>query len=417
MKVKQQICSYILIIGFFVIVPNQKVYSQSQTMTMREAVDRALTTHPEMKIQKFAIENAIGLHKNASLVPNPVFSYYREDLSLNGKNRGESILSAGYPLKFLWTRSASITEAEERISEAELIRTDKMRQITFAVQKAYLDYHYANLSLNAWQKVSAFFQKALDITKERFAEGDIAGYDQHRIALEYLMYTQAEEKARIELENSRNRLAFLTGLSKNDSNIETVADFPQQLTVTTVENIIAQAMENRPDLKAAKAHLRVKQASLIIAKKNVYPDVTLNAGYKRQVDNTKGSMVQLTVGIPIFNRNQGIIQSANAQLEQQQPKIEYMEKQIFLEIEQAFNRYTHFRNLVNQFSLNTYQVPGQVLEIAQTSYSEGEMTLIELLDAVRAFNEVTQMRFELLFKYQLSMFELENVSASSVTSF
>ena len=417
MKVYKQIYSFIVFIGFFAIVPNQNVFSQSQTISMREAVDRALTTHPEMKIQEFAIENAIGMHKNASLVPNPVFSYYREDLGLNGKIDGESILSAGFPLKFLWTRSASITEAEESISEAEFIRNDKMRQITFAVQKAYLDYHYANLSLDAWQNAAAIVQKALDITNDRLAEGDVAGYDQHRIALEYLMYAQAEDKSRMELENRQFRLAFLIGLSKKDPNIETVDDFPRQLTVTTVENIISQAMENRPDLKAAKAQLRVKQASFNIAKKNVYPDIILNAGYKKQVDNTKGSIIQLTVGIPIFNRNQGIIQSANAQLEQQQPKIEYMEKQISLEIEQAYNRYIHIRNIIDQFSLNTYQVPERVLEIAQTSYSEGEMTLIELLDAVRAFNEVTQMRLELFFKYQLSMFELENVSASSVTSF
>jgi len=56
-----------------------------------------------------------------------------------------------------------------------------------------------------------------------------------------------------------------------------------------------------------------------------------------------------------------------------------------------------------------------LLEIAQFSYAEGEMSLLELLDGVRAYSESFYAGNDLLLKYQLSIFELEKAAATATT--
>ena len=138
---------------------------------------------------------------------------------------------------------------------------------------------------------------------------------------------------------------------------------------------------------------------------------------KKQVDDFKGAVVQVNFGFPLFNRNQGNVRSASAALSQQTMVTELLEKRVALEIRQAYETYQLYRQLVRQFLAESVQPTEQLLETAQFSYSEGEMSLLELLDGVRAYSESFQARNDLLLKYQLSIFELEKATATSITDF
>ncbi|KAA0220228.1 hypothetical protein EDS67_29865, partial [candidate division KSB1 bacterium] len=141
------------------------------------------------------------------------------------------------------------------------------------------------------------------------------------------------------------------------------------------------------------------------------PQASVSAGYKKQVDDFKGAVVQVNLGFPLFDRNQGEVRSARAAHEQQITATGLLEKQIALEVRQAYDRYRLYGELLDARAV---EQPESVLLIAQFSYAEGEMSLIELLDGVRAYSEAFQTRFDLLLKYQLSIFELEKVAATVI---
>jgi cobalt-zinc-cadmium efflux system outer membrane protein len=170
-------------------------------------------------------------------------------------------------------------------------------------------------------------------------------------------------------------------------------------------------MQNRPDLQAARAISRSKQAALNAAKWQQLPAAGISAGYKKQVDAFKGAVIQLNLGFPLFDRNQGEVRSARAFFEQQTLATELLEKQVALEVRQAYDRHRLYRELLEA---HTAEQPESVLQIAQFSYAEGEMPLIELLDGVRAYGEAFQTRFDLLLQYQLSIFELEKAAATVI---
>jgi len=395
----------------------QEIETTIQTLTLPQAVERALANYPALQIQQYSVEQAQGLKTTAGLFPNPVITFYREDLSLSGQDAGETTVYAGLPLNFLWSRWSKVAAASAQVDAEKMMLADVRRLIKFEVQKAFVETHFAVQNYQAWQKAANVFRQAAEASRFRFADGDMAGYEHQRIAVEYLRYQKAETEAQVHLNNSRRQLAFILDPDQSEALIKTSAVFPSHLPDISQEKLLAQSLENRPDLLAAGATLRGKQAALTANKWDRLPQIIASVGYKKQVDDFKGSVIQINFGIPLFNRNQGKVHSASAALSQQTLATELLEKQVALEVRQAYETYQLYRQLVKQFLDQSVQPPEQLLEIAQFSYSEGEMSLLELLDGVRAYSESFQARNDLLLKYQLSIFELEKTVAASITNF
>jgi cobalt-zinc-cadmium efflux system outer membrane protein len=217
----------------------------------------------------------------------------------------------------------------------------------------------------------------------------------------------------VEFINSRRRLAFLLDPAQSEMQFEPASDFQTPATEVNLEKLLTHALQNRPDLQAARAISRSKQAALSAAKWQRLPEASISAGYKKQIDNFKGAVIQVNLGFPLFDRNQGEVRGARAANEQQALSTELLEKQVALEVRQAYDRYRLYRELLEARNVEQSRPVG-MLQIAQFSYAEGEMPLIELLDGVRAYSEAFQTRFDLLLKYQLSIFELEKAAATVV---
>ena len=395
----------------------QDIETNKLTLTLPQAIERAFANYPALQIQQYSIEQAQGLKTTAGLFPNPVITFYREDLSLNGQGAGETTVYAGLPLNFLWSRWSKISAASAQVDTEQKMLADVRRLIKFEVQKVFVETYFTKRSYQALQKATAVFDKAAKASRVRLADGDMSGYEQQRIAIEHLRYQKAEYEARVQLNNSRRQLAFLLDPNQSEVLIETSANFPSPAPEISQENVLAQALRTRPDLQAAKATVRSKQTALTAAKWQRLPEVNAFVGYKKQVDNFKGAVAQVNFGFPIFNRNQGQVRSARAAFDQQALATDLLEKQVALEVRQAYEKYRLYRQQVERFLEEYVEPPEQLLEIAQFSYAEGEMSLLELLDGVRAYSESFQTKNDLFLKYQLSIFELEKAVATSITDY
>lgn len=414
--IRIQLSLYLVFTACVAFGMTQQIHSGARTITLSEAINQALDKHPALRIQQSTIQQALGKKRTAAILPNPMVTFYREDLALKGQAVGETTIYAGLPLNFLWSRWPQISAADARVQAEQLVLEDKRRMIKFEVQKAFAETHFAIESYGAWQKAVDVFRQAAKAGRVRFTDGDMAGYEHQRITVEYLRYRKAQTVAKVRVNTSRRQLAFLINPDQGDTLIQTSSVFPTPTRDVSLEQLLAQSMKNRPDLQAAHAMVQSRRASLNATKMGRLPDVSVAAGYKRQVDDSKGAVVQISLGVPLFDRNQGNIQSAGAALIEEELVAELLEKRVAMEVRQAYESYQLYRQQVAEFQ-NEGIEPERLLEVAQFSYSEGEMSLLEVLDGVRAFSESFQTRSDLLLKYQLSLFELEKATAMPLTGF
>lgn len=392
----------------------QNLNDAATPLTISEAVEQSLLNHYSPQIQKAAIEQARGQRTSAGRLPNPMLSYYQEDLRFAGQETGEWILSGQLPLNFLWERWPAVSTAAAFVEAEEARLRDVESTLIFTVRKTFIEYAHAQRIYAGWQRGIRILEEVNQTSRARLNEGDISGYEYQRIVLEILRYEKTAAEAEIHWAVKRSELAYLLNPDAPDRDIEIVYPDRAILPAITLEDISAAALENRPDLKADLALLRSRQAALSEAKWQRLPEISLGAGYKEQRDHFSGAVVQLNVGIPLFDRNQGQIQGAKAVAQGQQLQYEASKKQALLEVRNAFERMQIYGKQYRQHELAGAAAPDQLLRMARISYQEGETTLIQLLDAVRTYVETLQIQEDLLMQYLLSIYDLERVSGMSL---
>ncbi len=387
---------------------------QAEKITMDQAIERALKVNPTLGIQSLAIEQARAERQTRSLLPNPSLNYDREELDLAGSDGGEWIIAAEMPLDFLWRRGSRIDEAEALLEAENFGLYDKRELVRFQARRVYLAAHYGSLELEARQKSANLL---LDIKRKSQllkAEGDISGYDQRRIAFEVLRAERDLVAAENELTRHESNLSLLVYRDNLEMKVETEDSFEGELPGLIEDKLVSTALERRGDLQRARARIAASEAAVQAARRAALPGVNLGMGYKRQIDGFEGPVGNLSVELPLFNRNQGAVTGSRARFDAAKLTVKALERQIEAEIMAACQNYNRLREQLAEYRNAMLENPETMVETAKFSYMEGEISLIELIDAVRTYTENATLRYGLLRDTYLSLYRLEYLAGGEM---
>ena len=123
----------------------------------------------------------------------------------------------------------------------------------------------------------------------------------------------------------------------------------------------------------------------------------------------------LSVPIPVFNKNQGEIERARLEGQQLELKIKALQSSIAAEVETAYEQYATSRNMVESLEKEMLQQAREVRNTTEYSYRRGEASLIEFLDAQRAYNDTIQSYNEARADYARSLYQIDSISGKAVT--
>ena len=146
-------------------------------------------------------------------------------------------------------------------------------------------------------------------------------------------------------------------------------------------------------------------------------DYTVGTEYRRQQGlagrgNSLG--VFFTTNIPVFNKNQGEIERANQEQRQIEARIRALTATIQTDVETAYLQYANALTALERLEATMLSKARDVRQITDFSYRRGEATLIELLDAQRAYNETIQSYNEARADFARSLYLMDSASGKAV---
>lgn len=383
-------------------------YAQEiKKITIQDAVHLANQNNIQLKKQMNELKKFDGILSKASAIPNPEAYFFKEQLSDDLIDYDEWTLAGTLPVNFLWDRWSGINSASSLLeAEQKNFESNKLEIIT-DVKSAFVRYHYLNVINDNWKKALELIKEANQTAIAREQEGEISGYDQQRIQLEFLIYKKNETESRIDLQNALKELSLLIFPDALITALQT--EFNQQdfNSLPDLQNLLTMAKENRSDIQYAKLLLQSKSSQLSNEQLKIIPEVSLTLGYKKQSDNLDGLVYGFNLGIPIFNQNGGNIEIAEAELNQSMLEVHSIEKKMEYEVINSFNNLNEYVNQLKTIEEFTFLSTEEIINTAEYSYEEGEMSLLELIDALRAFTEAFKLKNELLINYHTSYYQLE----------
>lgn len=404
--------------------PPPETSAAAKEFTLDQAIQTALKTDPRISAALENIRQAEADLTTAGLIPNPDLSAGGSLIPLDRKftvdrQGGPPQFDVGIAMPVDWflfgKRAAAMTSGEYGVDAAAADFANTLRLRIAATIAAFYDVLEAKAMLGLAQENQKNLAAMEKIILNRVALGGVGTIEADRIKLSLFASHRELHTQELNLAAALNRLRALLGFSDDTViGVNGTLDIANPQKPIAIEEAFKWAEENRPDLIALRRQLDKTNADIALEERKAYPQITPKIGYTRQFQqqaigfpdaSSWGAGVDVTV--PLFDRNQGNIAKAKSLHIQTQHNLQAQLVDMRAEIDQAL------KTFASAYQFISYDDPGQ-LEAAKNvrdkitqAYELGGKTLIEVLDAQRAYLETYKVHISGRSSYWHALYQLD----------
>src|ERR1700677_21105 len=372
----------------------------SVRISLDEAVQIALKNNHTLKAARTTIQQNEAQEITANLRPNPVLTVDAQFLPIFQTN----VFSADYinttaqfdvGVSYLFERGKKrqhrLQAAEDATAQTKATVTDNERTLTFNVASQFLSVQLAESSLDlALQDVKSF-QNTVDISEIRYKAGDISEVDYLKIKLQLLQFQSDVSMAQLAKTQELVGLRQLLGYQTVPEDFDVTGDFDYRPVGMKLEDLQAQALQNRPDYRAAVLGVTAAKSQYELAKANGKVDITGTADYDHVSAVSTASFFG-SLQIPIFNRNQGEIARTNYAINQAQELQLAASDQVMSDVLNAYEGVRENDQIIALYRGGYLDASQKTRDITEYSYKRGAASLLDFLDAERSYR-ATQLAY------------------------
>jgi len=389
------------------------------SLTVDEAMGLFLKQNLDLLIAQYGIDSAKGLEVTARLFPNPNLSMdVTGSMTQSFGQVGALALRIDQLFELAGKRGYRQESARYGVQSAEASFADAVRTLGFAVKDAFYHVVQAKQKLELAKQNSANFAEVVKINDIRFKKGAIPEVDVIKLRVQLVDFQNQVITATQDYLTAQNTLRGLLGLKPTVA-LNVAGDLEYKSRTLSVETLKADALLSRPDVQAKTRNVSQKDANLKLARAFRVPDVTIGADTAMQGPQGPNSPHQyglgLSVPLPLFNRNQGGILQAEADLKAAQTDLGKTRLLVEIDVENAYRDFTQTQMLVQAYRGGAVNDATEVKDIATKAYQRGGTTILDLLDAFRTFNTTMQGYIDALYTYQRSLLEIDAAVGREVT--
>jgi len=182
-----------------------------------------------------------------------------------------------------------------------------------------------------------------------------------------------------------------------------LARFP----ILSFEYLLAKAKENNPSYRLQQLELTYQQQNLSLQKSLAIPDVTVSPNFDKNSSYAPNYVgLGISLSIPLFNRNQGNIHSAQWLVKEEETKLQQADAQLVTAINSSYNKFFNTEKLNDSSTEEFYSDYGKLYTKIVESYRQREISLIEFIDYFQAYKEIREKAFRQKLNLRLSREEL-----------
>lgn len=384
-------------------------FDPRQGTSGNDLVRRALAANGELAAARLDIERARARLRQAGLRPNPTVDFEHTRGSLTGSG-GESETSIGValPLEVGGRRQRRIELARAELEATEAEIADRERRLAGEVRALYAEALAALRELETTEHLTDLDLQTVRVVQIRVNEGDSAPLELNllRAEVERLRSRRALVEGR--LRSALIRLKNIAGIAPEEPLRlrEELAPPTLARPPATLDASIEIALRTRPDLRLARLNEEVAQAGFRLVRAQNRPDVAAFTRYtlsRSAFDATPIGTLRdrdrlltfgVSVGIPVFNRNQGASAEAQAAIEQVRTRRRFVESVVRSEVSSAYARYEAARAAVASFETGVINQSNENIRVIRAAYELGQFRVTDLIaeqrrlvDSQREFTE------------------------------
>jgi len=379
-----------------------KYFDAAAGLTLHDAIRQALEHEPAIRAARTETDVARGMRVQAALRPNPTASFMQQEEPAGSDN--QTRVEVQWPLD-LFRRPGRIAVAEREVEATERSVADRERVLAADVRMKYGDVVAALRELAVSDDLIAATVRQSALVRARVEQGTTPPLEHNMVDVE-LRRLEAERLVQAgKVEVALVALKRLLGVSA-DQRLQirdTLESLVQTDGAVAAPPGTAPAVESLPDVQEAEARLRLADARIDRARREGRVDMSLvvtymrmDAGFPQRGFNSTGDLERVrglfhyvsggaTVTVPLRNRNQGEIASAQAIRAGAQATLAAVQLTAQSEIAAAKARDDFARRAIAVYGEGARALARQNLDVVTQTYELGRATVFDVLNEQRRY--------------------------------
>jgi len=389
--------------------PHSARAQQPQPLTLAQALDRAEKQNLDLQAARAQRAVAAAGIRVAGQHPNPTAF-----VSVLRDTPHESLFF-DQPLEVGGRRGKRIELAKEEAALTEADITSAARQLRRSVRAAYFNLAFAR-RVTAEKSGSAKLASRLrEIAQARFDSGDIPQLEVTQAELELARANADSQVAHRQEDIAQSQLNVLLNAPPATAweLLTGLDDVPQQL---SLEQLAEKAARSNSEIARLLGEQKVEMSRTGLFKAERIPNLGLEFGADFNSPGPGGFKAggrgQLSVELPLWNRNQGEIAQSSATLRALEQETQAKRRAIAGQIESAYYELNARQAEVALYSQTLVPSTRQLESLAEESYKSGKANILTVLGVQRDVTLVESEYLNSLLAMQTSLAELEEIVGS-----
>jgi outer membrane protein, heavy metal efflux system len=387
-------------------------------ISMEDAIRIALEHNQTLRAQRLNIDQSKAGEITAALKPNPTLSTIVDQVPIFspqtirlGTQAYTQALS--YTIERGGKREKRVVVAKDTTEAAAQTVADNERTLKFQVAQAYINMVLAKSVLQFAKEDLANFSQVVDLNKARLTAGDLSEGDYLKLSLQKLQFEQDATSAELSLVQAKATLRQLLGYESIAENFDVTGTLGHKKQLVTLADLNRQAVENRPDLQAAKTNVKLASDTVSLAFGNRAKDWSVSGDYTNQ-GATNGIGGSFSIDLPIHDRNQGEIARSQAAVKQAAETESSTQVSVLTDVVNAYYGMKTSDQIVGLYEGGYLNQATQSRDISNYAYQRGAATILDVLDAERSYR-ATQLGYrQAMATYMIAAEQVNQVVGTTV---
>jgi cobalt-zinc-cadmium efflux system outer membrane protein len=395
--------------------------AQNATLiTLDQAIALAVAHNHALKAARTLILQSQAQEITANLRPNPSLSFDSQFLPIFSPSEFSSdnlsqIQQFDIGVGYLFERGRKRQHRLQAARDATAVTTaqvyDDERTLTFNVAQQFVAVLLAESTLQFALLDLKSFQDTVDVSRTQYKAGYISEGDYLKIKLQLLQFQTDVSSAKLARVQALIGLRQSLGYDAVPADYDVVGDLSYEPVRLKVEDLQLKALQNRPDYRAAELGVTAAQSQIALAQANAKQDVTASVSYSHVSGESSASFFG-SIGLPIFDRNQGEILRTRYALTQAQESQSATSDTVLSDISDAYESLRSNEEVVELYTSGYLKEAQDSRDISEYAYKRGATSVVEFLDAERS-NRAVQLAYrQALASYMTAVEQLREAAGT-----
>jgi cobalt-zinc-cadmium efflux system outer membrane protein len=395
--------------ALFLLLPVSAIAQQALTWDQVKA--RFEAANPTLRADALDVDEMKAQEITAFLRPNPQFTFSTDGTQIAPDNgHWQPLAGTQYQpnVSYLHERDGKrelrLKSAQEGTQIAQSQHQDLDRTLLFTLRSAFVQTLQAKTVLEMAKQDLVYYDRIIQISRDRFNAGDIAQIDLDRIELLRVQYESEIQTAIVNLRTSKIQLLQLLNDRTPVAQFDVTGPFDFSDALNPLDDFRQIALDERPDLRAAIQALEQADTNHKLAEANGSTDPTFAAWYTWNPSFNNPNDQQtlgLSVMVPlrIFDHNQGEKKRTQIDIGRNQQLTDAARAQVFSDVDTAYAEVESDIALLKPYKAKYNQQALRVRDTVTYAYEHGGASLMDLLNAQSDYRTVQLAYLQLIGAY------------------